>query len=460
MADFAYADIQDGFVGSLGVADSPAVTNLIWFRTNCSFWRGVITGTDATMRMGSAFGAGVGLMGVSVDGAAFSDVAEPSDGVFQLFSGLADQDHEVIVTLSSQGFYGPNYGRFDITPSDMITVNGAAPAVTTYSVKYTPREASEFVTASGYMPSGTYSPSFTPTDTIYLPENFSNPEDSFTQSNGRVAFRTSATDIYVLTGAIGDIYVSVDGADATIISTQTNQVQAHISSDGNSHVFYIWGARDIYAVGLNAPFEAQVIHRMDRYGDSISAGLNGSQSEVAINNIAAFFGRLGNSYAGGGWTSNTMLTHLPSLLAGQVITANDVATFAIGRNNVPTFDAQGIADFISCIDLLVATAYGLIIVEGVAPIGATFNDINVQIEQIVTDYDNPRVVYLDTSGWTGIEVVGGGDVTHPSDNGYATMEAYGKIDYAPLLDSLSSALGGLLKNAIHSNIASSISRTI
>lgn len=426
---YSFNEVKDGWVGS---TDSVKDASRLYFRVNGTFsgsvWNADIVGTDATIDITSNGGSnpsGLSVITVSVDGSAYTDGVYISGNTYELFSGLSDEVHNVSVKIGAA--FG-DYTYMLVNETNAVTVTGANPSLDILPYNFSLFDDNIFGTGIEY---------------VLTDDSLPNPtvkNTSVFAGTGRCSFTTSASRILVTISKGGDLYYCVDGQNYIENLTPVTGYTHEIILDGQSHDLAIWGSNPILGGHLNAPITSNESNgRLHQYGDSITDALATPEGHpiVDVNNTAPFFGYLGCTFGQAGATVNSLLGFMPTVISQITIEEGDVAVLAIGRNNIA--GGSDIAtvtsvqdEYRDLIDLLLLN-YGKVLVRGILPETSStdWNAQNAVIESIVDSYNDPRLVFVDTSQWLGVTRV---DSTHPDKAGYITLSDYSKVDYAEFLD--------------------------
>jgi hypothetical protein len=434
---YDFNEVRKGWVGS---TDSIKDPSRLYFKTNGQFngsiWYADITGTDATMNITSEGGSnpsGLSVISVSVDGSAFVDATYVSGDTYQLFSGLSDEEHNVSVKI------GGAFGDFAYIRTDevnAVVVTGASPSMDILQNNFSTFDNNVFSTGIHYIPTDDSEPN----PAVKNIDLYAGP--------ARCSFSTSASRILVTISLGGDLYYSVDGNNYIENLSAVTGYTHEILLDGQPHDIALWGSNPILGGYLDSPITSNTSNgRLHQFGDSITdaGAIPDSSAVVDVNNTAPFFGYLGCTFGQAGATTASLLGFLPTVISGITIEAGDVAVLAIGRNNITgAFDlgtqASVQQEYRDIVDILLAN-YDKVLARGILPEGSPtdFQSQNTVIESIVDSYSDPRLVFVDTSQWSGISTV---DSVHPDKAGYLTISDYSKVDYAEFLGEGSGGGGG------------------
>lgn len=428
-ANFTSAQFVAGFAGSISTTKNAA---RVYGRGALTLWAGMITGTEAKLTVTSDFGASAGLIQVAIDGGAFSSA--PNTGtLYTLFTGLPHAARFVEIRYGSSFADAP----YILSTGNVLAVTGQPPAVVPFTAWIQP------VTAAANC--GTVANVAT-----YTPPLVAVRGNPYGSNIGSAKLRGAFTKLAVLTSSSPNrVGVSKNGAAPTYyeVATEANSPSRAIliPCDGTDATYYVWNggtAKSLgghFAVsGDSALLDAGTLYHMDQYGDSITYGTGpgATPADVETMPVAAALGMIGSTNGIGGYTIAQCKTLLDSVLPTKVVTGNDVAILAIGRNDVQGgIDATDQADYLSCINKLLAKGYGKILCRAVLPTpdGSSLWAVqNAALESVVTTLGDPNVIWVPTSTWLGY---GSSDTTHPTAAGYVPT----LMDYA--VPAYTSALG-------------------
>lgn len=438
--NLTYAQVSGGLNGTLNFTGTAGKTSLISASTGDApgLWSGKITGTYADILMfQNVNGQPAGMVEVSVDGGAFA-AAPVVGGRYVLFSGLAQGPHLVIVRINQA--YG---GSANIPNSGVVmTVTGAPPSIVVGAASVIPGDNNANAIYTNAVVANVYGGTWTPTNMLSnaAPVAYNMP---------CVAVRGNPTEL-IITSRCRYTYVSVDGATPTRYDGGATNLERIINVTGLSgtKTYYVWAAnttstRTHLSVQLVGGTISNIAtkQRMDQFGDSITNGTSGtggltSAGEVEYMRVAAALGYLGGNFGVAGNTVANLVLRVPQIISSKIgasaIGANDVAILAIGRNDViGTWDATRISNYQTMVNDLLTAGYRRVLCRGILPEGAnTWPAENASIQGIVTGFADPRVKFVDTSSWSGIQT---SDVVHPNDAGYTTMAAYALAAYPALI---------------------------
>lgn len=432
---YGFNEVKQGWIGS---TDSVRHASRLYFKVNGtvsgSIWNADITGTDATMNITSNGGSnpsGFSVISVSVDGSAYINATFISGDTYQLFSGLSEGVHNVSIKIG--GAFG-DYAYMRVTETEAVVVTGANPSMDILPYNFSVFDDNIFGTGIHHISTD----DALPNPTVKNTSTFAGP--------ARCSFTTSASKVLVTISKGGDLYYCVDGQNYIENLTAVTGYTHEILLDGQSHDLAIWASNPILGGHLNAPITSKESKgRLHQYGDSITDALATPEGHpiVDVNNTAPFFGYLGCTFGQAGATVNTLLGFMSTVISQITLEEGDIAVLAIGRNNIgggsDLATVTSVQDeYRDLIDILL-TNYSKVLVRGILPQTSStdFNAQNVVIESIVDSYNDPRLVFVNTSQWLGVTRV---DPTHPDKAGYITLSDYSKIDYAEFLDNNTTGL--------------------
>lgn len=419
--NFTSAQFSPGFSGSLSTTKNAA---RIYGYGSVTLWSGYITGTEAKLTNPSDFGDNAGSMEVAIDGGAFS-IAPNTASVYTLFTGLAHATRFVEVRWVLQMAGAP----YIASSGNVLAVTGQPPALETLGNQ---------VTNGSNSTTGFYSGALIPNATNYSPPLQAPAGTTYGSNVGSIKMKGAFSKLIVTVGGPRKIGVSKNGGAPSFysIADETDgPIRAIVvPCDGSTSTYNVWdggNARNSgghFAVSGNSTLlSIGPLWRMHMFGDSIVAGAGpgatGVDSEVM--SLAATLGGVGTTIGISGQTIAGCKTMLDNTLPLLTIEANDVAILSIGGNSAAGgIDATKKADYLACINKLLAKAYKKIICRGILPTpdGSDTRAIyNVELQSVVTLLNDPRVVWMDTSTWIGYETL---DNTHPTISGYRIIYGY------------------------------------
>jgi lysophospholipase L1-like esterase len=424
---FTSAQVATGFAGSISTTKNAA---RIYGRSNRTIWCGIITGTDAVLTATSEAGSLAGAVVVAVDGGAFVNASNVGNQ-YTLFAGLPAVPHFV------EFRYGGAFGDACYIPStgNVLSVTGQPPSLA--SVGDWVQSGAAFNGSARLANELTFSPP------LIAPQN-----NTYGSNVACVKIRGAFTKITAtVANQINRIGVSKNGGPPTVYSvsaeSQSPPRAIVIPCDGSDSIYYVWNAgsqRSLgghFAVAGNAPqLSAGTSYKLDQYGDSITNGgtTPSTPADTETMFVAAKLGMVGVTNGINGLTIAGCKTLLDSVLPLKILTANDVAILAIGRNDIsPGIDATDQTDFGLCIDKLLAAGYGKVLCRAIlpSPTGSSLWETqNAALESVVTARADPKVIWVPTLTWFPYDGV---DSTHPSAAGYVTLSGLAEPAYRAAL---------------------------
>jgi lysophospholipase L1-like esterase len=431
-AQFTYEQVKDGFNGLIDYDQNPL---RVYGASRAGKWSGKITGTEAKMLGKDSSN----LFLVSVDSGAYVSSSN-SSGVHTLFTGLSDTEHDITIAIG--GPFGYTLGYWDINQSYLLEVTGATPSFSVLEYSWSAHSA-ELVSSGVTIPIN---------PTTYTPEFQRSIQAYDSSATSKVMFSTAATELLItlnqLAASASSLYYNIDGGAPIVIAATPGNI-FRITGLSGTHTYNIRagdanGAQgrdsDIWSVMSDAPL-IKIGSRLDQFGDSITYGVGLTGNPIIdIHNAAAYFGRLGQTYATSGWTVNDLLTNLSTFNLTNLVEVGDIAIMAIGRNSLTINTDPAIqADYASTITALLAAGYSKVFCRGILSESSnTYSAQNAAIELIVSDYASSNVSFVDVSSWVAIDTQDG---THPSQTGYAQMVEYAKVTYSLYLNPPTSNAG-------------------
>lgn len=424
---YTSAEFAAGLSGPVSYTKNAA---RIYGEASRTAWVGKITGTTAKLTATSDWGAENGLIRVSVDHGEY--VQAPRDGsVYTLFDG--EQAERFVVVR-----FSPGSGTAPYFPSsgNILQVDGDDVDLFVYENWAQLRDGNPLIASSA---------ATKPMVADYSPGYLAAVSGSSNGSN-IVSYRIrGALHEIVAVGATLHAYVSIDGAPPIKYTLPTVPNAADVRAvkingfSGDVKTYNIWsstttGAVDtVFSVGSDSDFlGVGPTRQLHQYGDAITSGTGSSGSvtivggDVETMEVAARLGFVGSTNGWGAITTAQCAELISRVVPNRVINPDDVAVLAIGRG-----DNAPVNDYIDCIELLLDAGYGHVICRGVLPEGANlFPVANANIQTAVDTVDDPKVVFLDTSLWSGIERV---DSVTPTFNGYRTLANYATPAYAQII---------------------------
>ena len=429
--NFTSAQFSPGIAGSTSTTRNAA---RIYLRGDRSVWAGFISGTDATIKITSDFNALDGMVGVSIDGGAFSDCPHIGD-MYTLFTGLPHGSKFVQIRF--------NFDWADVTylaaTGDVLFVTGQPPQMTSVDgwLQNGVNSATGFYNGAQTANLGTFTPQMQAVK-----------GSTYGSSIGSFTLKGAFTELYAMVmGQPARVGVCKNGGAPTFHSvTSEGTARAkviRIPCDGSLATYSVWdsggGLSDgnHFAVAGNAPLQAITTgKRMDQYGDSITygSGPGADAADTETMQVAAALGFTGSTHGIGGHTIAQCKTLLDTTLPLKTVTSADVAILAIGRNNTSGgIDSTEQADYLSCINKLLTKGYGKVLCRAILPDpnGAElWTAQNAALQTVVTTLADPKVIWVPTSTWLGY---GSSDGLHPTAAGYVTLKGFAIPAYSSAL---------------------------
>lgn len=429
-ANFTSAQVSPGFTGSVSTTKNAA---RIYARGALTLWSGYISGTEAKLTAPSDFGDNAGSMEVAIDGGAFSAAAN-SASVYTLFTGLAHAKRFVEVRWVAAMANAP----YIASSGNVLEVTGQPPTLQTLAGK---------VQNGADTATGIFSGALVPNATDYTPLLEAPSGTTYGSNVGSVKLKGAFTKLVVTVAGPRKIGVSKNGAAPSFYSAADEADGPPraivVPCDGSTSTYYVWdsgNARNTgghFAVaGDSTLLDVGVRRRFHQFGDSITAGSGPGATGVDTETmrVAAAFDSVGTTIGKSGETITGLKTILDNSLPLLTVGVTDVAILAIGGNSAAGgIDATEEADYGICIDKLLAKGYAKVLCRGILPTPdgsdtrAIYNDV---LESVVTGKADPKVVWIDTSAWTGYDTQ---DNTHPTVEGYATLAGYAQPAYSAAL---------------------------
>ncbi len=425
-----YASASGGLAGHFDTARTAGRT--YGLAGGQSAWVGYITGTDATITLKNEWGNTTAAY-VTIDGGAEFSATHVGGGVYTLFSGQQQKKRLVCVRLKPT--LG-TVGYFDSTVA-LLSITGAPPSFKSPTQWISSCSQTTPGVAAGGMLASLASSGYVPDKT----GSIVNSQSSMCSS---LRFRTSDGGFFVYTLS-RYIAWSVDRNAPAIIDTGNSLPKAlYLQGAAGSHDYSVSvtyssgggsGSINEVFVGVDSYDNTMEARRFDQYGASSTYGAAATSplhTDVYI--AAAKLGFAGDSLGVSGQTIAQVKARIPANLAGKTVTANDVAVLQLGRNDVGGWNSTTSQNYKDCINLLLAAGYGKVICRNLRRGGTDWSTVytteNAAILQCVTDVADSRVVYLDTTAWSGFEQPDG---VHMTDAGYLTFAGFVVPAYADIL---------------------------
>ena len=424
------AQFSPGLVGSTSTTRN---ASRIYLRGERSLWAGFISGTDAALKITSDFNALDGMVGVSIDGGAFSDCPHTGD-MYTLFSGLPHSSKFVQIRFN----FDWTYVTYLAATGDVLFVTGQPPQMTSVA---------NWLQNGVNSATGFYNGAQTANLDTFTPQMQAVKGSTYGSSIGSFTLKGAFTELYAMVmGNPARVGVCKNGGAPTFHSVAgegTARAKViRIPCDGSMATYSVWDSGgglpdgNHFAVAGNAPLQTIAAgKRMDQYGDSITygSGPGAGTADTETMQVAAALGFTGSTHGIGGHTIAMGKTLLDTVLPLKTVTYTDVAILALGENDLPTIDATDKANYSDCIDKLVAKGYGKILCRGILP-GWDGKDTkaaaNAELQSVVTAKANPNVIWVPTSTWIGY---GTDDGLHPNVSGYGTLAGFAAPAYTTAL---------------------------
>jgi lysophospholipase L1-like esterase len=438
--DYTYAQVEGHLTGTLRINNPTGKTTLR--ASSAAELSGImaiaITGTDAELTaFQNASATPANMIEVSIDGGAWA-AAPVVGGRYVLFSGLPQALRLVLIRI------GTAFGTTANIPNtgNVLRVTGAPPAISNWTFLAQPGDGNtNTFTPNALSANGTASaiPALVPTRNIAVASNC--PAQAVRGNFSEMVVAVQSRYVYVSEAGAAPTRYDLGTAAGTGSGTRF----ARITGLSGLRTYYVWTDSDwnagrMLAVGgvtTGGLVASGVAGALDQYGDSITEGTSStSRGEMEGFRVAAALNRICGNFGESGDTIQSLNTRLDTILAAKTVTGADVAIIAIGRNNGAnaSLDATETTAYESIITKLLTKGYGRIICRGIfQETAGDFSLANASIAAIVAGRSDPKVVFCNTTAWTGIDRP---DNVHPSDAGYDTLAAYALADYPPLIGTL------------------------
>lgn len=371
-------------------------------------------------------------MQVALDGGAFTN-APNTASVYTLFTGLSHAKRFVEVRWVIQMGEAP----YIASSGNVLQVTGQPPSLETMSSQ---------VTNGADSATGFYSGALIANIANYTPPLQAPAGTTYGSNVGSIKLKGAFSKLVVTVGGPRKVGVSKNGGAPSFYSTTDESggpVRAIVvPCDGSTSTYNVWDSGNAYNTGGHFSvsgdstlLDVGVRRRIHQFGDSITAGAGpgatGVNSEIMA--VAAQLGFTGTTIGISGQTIVGCKTMLDNTLPLLTVASTDVAILAIGGNSAAGgIDATKKADYLACINKLLAKGYGKILCRGILPTpdGSDARAIyNVELQSVVTTLANPSVIWIDTSTWVGYDTQ---DNTHPTSAGYVTIAGYAAPAYTAL----------------------------
>lgn len=425
---------SDFAVGFSGPTSSSKNASRIYVQYQTTLWIGYIIGTEAKWTMTSEYGDYDGAVQVAVDGGAFSNAVRVGQ-VFTLFTGLSNSAHFVEIRIAE----GLGEAAYMASSGNVLSVTGSPPNLITYPNR---------VAAGASSPTGMYSGAI-----IFLTDGFNPPlqcpsNTTYGSNVGSVKLKGAFNQLIVTLNGARKVGVSKNGG-APIFYTAAEESGAPsramiIPCDGSTSTYHVWDngnyrtAGGVFSVAVDSPLlNVGTARRLDQYGDSITygAGPGATSADVETMSVAAKMGFIGSTNGINGQTISGCKAMLSTVLMNRLVGNTDVAILAIGGNSASGgIDSTEQADYSSCINSLLAAGYAKVLCRGILPLAdgnanALAVAANATLKSVMDAKANPKLIWIDTSTWTGYETLDG---VHPTAAGYATLDGYAYAAYTAL----------------------------
>jgi lysophospholipase L1-like esterase len=429
--NYTATQILGGFTGPIDTIQNAA---RVYCRTEITLWSGWIYGTEAKLTMTSDYGDYDGAVQVAVDGGAFGSAARTGQ-VHTLFTGLPQAGHFVEFRVA------PGLGDAAYIPAtgNILSVTGIPPSLLLLTNK---------IQVGGDSATGLYSGSMVANTANFTPLLQAPSGQTYGSNIGSVKIKGAFTKLVVTLNGARKIGVCQNGGPPTFysIAEESNNPSRAIviPCDGSTSTYNIWDSGNsvnsggVFAVAGDSTFlDIGTRRRIEQYGDSVTYGSGPGATPVdsELMSVAAKLGFVGSTNGISGQTVGGGKAMIDSCLAGRVVGPNDVAILSLGGNSAESgIDSTEQADYGACIDKLLAKGYGKVLCRGIFPIADTnTNNIaiaaNATLKSVMDAKANPKLIWIDTSTWTGYETIDG---VHPTAAGYVTLAGYAYAKYASL----------------------------
>jgi lysophospholipase L1-like esterase len=429
---YTASQFVSGFTGPLNTTKD---AQRVYFRGQLTLWSGYISGTEAKWTMTSEYGDYDGGVQVAVDGGAFIN-APRSGQVYTLFTGVPHAAHFVEIRIA-QGLGDVAYMA---SSGNVLTVTGQPPALLTFTNK---------IQVGADSALGLYSGSMMANSVGFTPPLEAVKGNQYGSNIGSVKIKGAFNKLVVTLNGDRKIAVSKNGAAPTFY-TATGETDHPsramvIPLDGSLSTYNVWddgnyyNTGGVFAVATDSAFlDIGTRRRLDQYGDSVTFGSGPGATSVDTETmrVAAAMGFVGSTNGISGQTITGGKAMLDLVLAGRNVGINDVAILALGGNSAADgIDTTEQNDYNIMIDKLLTKGYGKVFCRGILPLAneganALIITANNVLKGLVQARNDPRVVWVETSTWTGYEALDG---VHPTAAGYVTIGNYALPAYQSLL---------------------------
>lgn len=428
---FSAAQFATGFTGPVSTTKDSA---RVYIEAQKTLWSGWITGTEAKWTATFDWGDFDGGVQVAVDGGAFTN-APRSGQVYTLFTGLTQASHFVEIRAAD----GLGEAGYMASTGPVLTVTGVTPVLTTLSNK---------IQVGADSALGIYSGSTIANSATFTPPLQAPSGQVYGSNVGSVKIKGAFNKLVVTLQGARKVGVSKNGGDPVFYTLAEESGAPSramvIPCDGSVSTYNVWDSGNycntggVFAVAVDSEFlDIGIRRRLDQYGDSVTygAGPGATSVDTETMRVAAKLGFVGSTTGISGQTVGGGKTMLDNALAGRTVTSSDVAILALGGNNADNgIDSTEQADYIACIDKLLAKGYGKVLCRGILPLADTNANnaiaaANVVLKSVVDAMNNPNVIWVETATWSIYETIDG---VHPTSNGYVTIAGDAYTAYASL----------------------------
>lgn len=429
--NFTSAQFSPGFSGSISTTKNAA---RIYARGALTLWCGWITGTEARLTAPSDFGDNDGSMEVAVDGGAFSAAAR-AVSVYTLFTGLPHATRFVEVRWVIQMADAP----YIASSGNVLAVTGQPPALT---------PASNWVQAGADSATGLHSGALIPNTATFTPALLAPAGTTYGSNVSTIKLKGAFTKLVVTVNGGRKIGVSKNGGAPAFYSiadeTEYPSRAIVVPCDGSTSTYNVWDSGNVrdtgghFAVSGNSTLlDIGARVRIHQPGDSITAGAGPGATAVntEIMPVAASLGMVASTLGISGATITSCKNMLSTVLPLLTVGSNDIGVLAIGGNSAASgIDQTEQDDYSLCIDQMLAKPYAKVLCRAILPKAdaqVLIDAANITLKAVMDAKANPRLVWVDTSGWTTYRTQ---DTTHPTDLGYyPDLYNYEQPVYAALL---------------------------
>lgn len=428
--NYTASQILAGFTGPIDTIQNAA---RVYFRTEITLWSGWIYGTEAKLTMTSNFGDYDGAVQVAVDGGAFASALPRSGQVHTLFTGLPQAAHFVEFRIAP----GLGDAAYMASSGNVLEVTGQPPSLLTLT---------NVIQVGGDSATGLYSGSMVANTANFTPPLQAPSNTTYGSNIGSVKIKGAFTKLVVTLNGSRKVGVSKNGGAPVFYSVSDESDSPSramvIPCDGSTSTYNIWDSGNfrntggVFAVAGDSTFlDIGTRRRIEQYGDSVTYGSGPGATSVdsELMSVAAKLGFVGSTNGISGQTIGGAKAMLDAVLPGRAVGANDIAILAIGGNSASDgIDSTEQADYGILIDKLLAKGYLKVLCRGIIPpVDSNSNPAaaNATLKSVMDGKSNPKLIWIDTSTWTGYETQDG---VHPTAAGYVTLAGYAYTAYAAL----------------------------